>query len=313
MPFSSTIDFIIFLHHGLLLCFITILFYFQIEKMSSLDLLNNLQILDLSFNSIRSLIPLQCCPLLEELYVAQNKLRMIEGLDGLIHLRVLDLGANRIRSMNGLESLTSLQSLWLGKNKIEYISGGIKNMHKLRQLDIQNNRLTSLGDELSNHMNMEELYLAWNNITSLEGLPVTPLLLPVTPITLDIPSTEENTLSILPDIPSTNELSTLPPNTPIITTTSTSSLSATYSKLSTLDLSNNPISNLDGIENQMNLSELWLTKTEFTNFEALGRLARLPVLSCVYLEHSPVAKLPNYKENMVSLLPHLEQLDALML
>ena len=32
-----------------------------------------------------------------ELYVAQNKLRKIEGLEGLSKLRILDLGANRIR------------------------------------------------------------------------------------------------------------------------------------------------------------------------------------------------------------------------
>jgi len=55
-------------------------------------------VLDLSFNAIREMIPLAgCCPLLEELYIAQNKLRQIEGLEGLVHLRTLDLGANRIR------------------------------------------------------------------------------------------------------------------------------------------------------------------------------------------------------------------------
>ena len=69
----------------------------QIESISAIDKLMNLTVLDLSFNAIRSLVPLQCCPLLEELYVAQNKLRKIEGLDGLLHLRTLDLGANRIR------------------------------------------------------------------------------------------------------------------------------------------------------------------------------------------------------------------------
>jgi hypothetical protein len=92
----------------------------QIEQISSLDRLLNLKILDLSFNSIRVMTPdlAQCCPLLEELYIAQNKLRKIEGLEGLSHLRVLDLGANRIRSMEGLSTLTSMQSLWLGKNKV---------------------------------------------------------------------------------------------------------------------------------------------------------------------------------------------------
>lgn len=58
-----------------------------------------LRILDLSFNSLRSMDFLSSCffPHLEELYIAQNKLRKIEGLEGLPALRVLDLGANRIR------------------------------------------------------------------------------------------------------------------------------------------------------------------------------------------------------------------------
>ena len=40
------------------------------------------------------------CYFFTELYVAQNKLRKIEGLEGLSKLRILDLGANRIRVRN---------------------------------------------------------------------------------------------------------------------------------------------------------------------------------------------------------------------
>jgi protein phosphatase 1 regulatory subunit 7 len=144
----------------------------QIEQISSLDRLLNLKILDLSFNSIRIMTPnlVQSCPLLEELYVAQNKLRKIEGLEGLSHLRVLDLGANRIRSMEGLSTLTSMQSLWLGKNKIEEIGGGIGSFLSLKQLDIQNNRLTSLGSELLGLTSLCELYLACNGLETVQGI-----------------------------------------------------------------------------------------------------------------------------------------------
>jgi len=69
----------------------------HIQKISHLENLTNLTILDLSFNSIRDISPVSACPLLQELYAAQNKLRKIEGLTGLQHLRTLDLGANRIR------------------------------------------------------------------------------------------------------------------------------------------------------------------------------------------------------------------------
>lgn len=69
----------------------------QIEIVPSLHYLQNLRILDLSFNSIRTMASVSACPLLEELYMAQNKLRTIEGLATLVNLKVLDLGANRIR------------------------------------------------------------------------------------------------------------------------------------------------------------------------------------------------------------------------
>lgn len=177
----------------------------HIECIQGISHLRNLKVLDLSFNAIREMVPLSgYCPLLEELYIAQNKLRQIEGLEGLVHLRTLDLGANRIRVsffnlfsyiflhnyccflpffytscvvvlvakvIQGLETNTSLKSLWLGKNKIEAITG-LETLVNLRQLDIQHNRLTTLGDGLRHLSHLEELYLAWNSIPDLQGLPV---------------------------------------------------------------------------------------------------------------------------------------------
>eukprot|EP01040_Poterioochromonas_malhamensis_P011233 gene11234-12239_t len=144
----------------------------QVEEISSIQRLSNLRVLDLSFNAIREMnFPFSACvPLLEELYLAQNKLRKIEGLSGLTHLRILDLGANRIRDIEGLESNISLKSLWLGKNKIEQITG-LDSLVNLEQLDIQNNRLTSLNEGLRNLHKLRELYLACNRIHSLAGLP----------------------------------------------------------------------------------------------------------------------------------------------
>lgn len=141
------------------------------EYVTGIQTLSNLRILDLSFNSIRQLIDFgQYVPLLEELYVAQNKLRKIEGLHGLRHLKILDLGANRIRVIEGLSNNTELKSLWLGKNKIEAIEG-LETLSSLEQLDIQNNRLTSLGEGLKNLSHLRELYLACNKIPTVTGLP----------------------------------------------------------------------------------------------------------------------------------------------
>jgi len=72
--------------------------------------------------------------------------------------------------IQGLETNTALKSLWLGKNKIEAVSG-LETLTHLRQLDIQHNRLTALGEGLRHLSELEELYLAWNNIADLQGLP----------------------------------------------------------------------------------------------------------------------------------------------
>lgn len=70
----------------------------QLIKISGLDMMSRLTILDISFNSIRDMSPVQAvAATLEELYIAQNKIRSISGLKGMHKLRILDLGANRIR------------------------------------------------------------------------------------------------------------------------------------------------------------------------------------------------------------------------
>jgi hypothetical protein len=84
-----------------------------------------LRVLDMSYNSIREMGPVSLCPHLTELYLANNKLKRIEGISGLTQLKKIDLGANRIRVMPAeeLSGLVNLEELWLGKNKIEKIEG----------------------------------------------------------------------------------------------------------------------------------------------------------------------------------------------
>lgn len=91
-----------------------------------------LKVLDMSYNSIREMGPVRLCPHLTELYLANNKLKTIEGISGLTQLKRIDLGANRIRRMppEELSGLVNLEELWLGKNKIEKIEG----LEKVREL-----------------------------------------------------------------------------------------------------------------------------------------------------------------------------------
>lgn len=145
----------------------------SIEKLEGLESLGStLRVLDMSYNVIRDMEPVKLCPNLQELYLAQNKLKSMSGLRHLTKLRKIDLGANRIRIMDGeeLSGLTNLEELWLGKNKIEKIEG-LEKLTKLRRLDVQANRLTSIDNLTTQIPTLEELYLSHNAITD-EGAAV---------------------------------------------------------------------------------------------------------------------------------------------
>jgi protein phosphatase 1 regulatory subunit 7 len=147
-----------------------------------------LRVLDISYNVIRDMGPVEFCPNLQELYIAQNKIKSIKGLRHLKHLRKVDLGANRIRVMEEieLEGLVNLEELWLGKNKIEKIEG-LSRLTKLRRLDVQSNRLTKVENLTSQVDTLEELYLAHNGIDIDGAKCETGLALPFTALdTLDL-------------------------------------------------------------------------------------------------------------------------------
>ena len=228
--------------------------------------------------------PVAECPLLEELYVAQNKLRKMEGLQGLSNLKVLDLGANRIRVIEGLEGCTALRSLWLGKNKIEEVQG-LDALLQLRQLDIQSNRLSQLGSGLRSLRHLEELYLASNALECVAGLPAF------------TDAVEGGAEGVEGACVNGGEEAPVP--------------SAGFNRvLHTLDLSNNRLSCIAGVQQMAVLEELWMTKALLESYESLQPLAALPKLSCVYLEHSHIAKDFEYRKTVSALVPSLTQLDA---
>jgi hypothetical protein len=62
-----------------------------------------------------------------------------------------------------------------------------------------------------------------------------------------------------------------------------------------------------------NLQELWLTSSALSDFPSLAPLANLKQLTCIYLEHSPLAKSTSkqeYQYQLFKLIPTLAQLDA---
>ena len=80
--------------------------------------------------------------------------------------------------------------------------------------------------------------------------------------------------------------------------------------LSTIDLSSNPIATFLGIEKLLNLNEFWTSSTEIKSFEDIELLSPLKALSCIYLEHSPIARDFEYRKRITAIFPSIEQIDA---
>ena len=138
--------------------------------------------LDIAYNKITTLDGLVgAAPLLRVLLAAGNRLRgpfpgvaLAASATSLIRL---DLGANGLTCMTGLGVLTSLEELWLGKNRITQLDHAeLTPLIRLRILDVQSNRLTSIEGLPPSMPSLEEFYIAHNGIgdipiAALQGCP----------------------------------------------------------------------------------------------------------------------------------------------
>ncbi|BGP38749.1 protein phosphatase regulatory subunit Sds22 [Rhodotorula kratochvilovae] len=148
----------------------------SLKSVKGLEGLDSLQSLDLSFNLLRSVSPLNdtspsspfAYPNLTHLYLIQNKLTQIEGVRDRTSLTYLEYGGNRIRTIENLPVSANLRSLFLGKNKITKIEN-LDGLTGLQTLSIQSNRLTKI-EGLDALTQLEELYLSHNGLTRIEGL-----------------------------------------------------------------------------------------------------------------------------------------------
>ncbi|KAL7557056.1 hypothetical protein ACA910_009892 [Epithemia clementina (nom. ined.)] len=246
---------------------------------------NTLIVLDMSYNAIRDMSPVQVCPHLREIYLANNKLKSISGLSGLKELRKLDLGANRIRVMppEELSGLIQLEELWLGKNKIERIQG-LSTLTKLRRLDLQSNRLGNSVNQSDNELDeeggqfasisatLEELYLAHNGIERIGEW---------------------------------------------LLGNSTAASTRSFSELIVLDMSRNQLTEVNMLGSTTLfpvLEELWLAGNKVAEWAAVEQLSTLKTLETLYLEYNPIqTNDPLYRKSLAQLIPQLKQIDATLI
>ncbi|KAF0688537.1 Aste57867_19853 [Aphanomyces stellatus] len=116
-----------------------------LTKLSHLDRLQQLRIASFSDNDITYIDGLTKCTKLEELVLDNNQIMTIENLDTLMHLKVLDLGKNKLTCMKNLDALVNLKQLSLEDNDITSLQG-LSHLVRLMELYIGNNNISNLKE-----------------------------------------------------------------------------------------------------------------------------------------------------------------------
>ncbi|XP_042456697.1 protein phosphatase 1 regulatory inhibitor subunit PPP1R7 homolog isoform X2 [Zingiber officinale] len=90
------------------------------NRIRTVDLcgLNCIRKISLQSNRLTSMIGLQECIMLEELYLSHNGIQKMEGLSTLENLHILDISSNKLTAIGDIEKLTRLEDLWLNDNQI---------------------------------------------------------------------------------------------------------------------------------------------------------------------------------------------------
>jgi Leucine-rich repeat (LRR) protein len=143
----------------------------QLNEIERLENLDQLDILNLSFNRLSVIKGLEKLKNLIYLNLRGNIINNIADIYGLSEmgrLKNLNLSENRIIEIQGLEELSELKILDLSKNHIKRVSG-IESNNKLEELNLSNNRIRYI-ENLDNLMALKSLNLSHNNIFEISGL-----------------------------------------------------------------------------------------------------------------------------------------------
>ncbi|ETO64604.1 hypothetical protein F444_17898 [Phytophthora nicotianae P1976] len=109
------------------------------------------------------------CRNLEKLCVTECGLTKIANLTNCTKLKQLNLSANKIRRLENLDLLVNLETLWVNQNQLERLDG-LWRLTKLTQLWACRNRIDRIDTALNCCVNLTELNLSDNKLSSFKGL-----------------------------------------------------------------------------------------------------------------------------------------------
>jgi protein phosphatase 1 regulatory subunit 7 len=235
---------------------------------------------------------------LEKLELYDNVIEKFDQLEYLPQLLVLDISFNSIKDMSPVRVCRHLKELYIAQNKLKEIQG-LEDMKSLRILDLGANRIRSM-DGIQGLVSLESLWLGKNKIEEIAHVGGLPILRQ-----LDVQSNRLRSLG--DDLGRSQSLQELYLAHNAITSTIGLPLRA---PLTTIDLSYNKTKEIDSLASSVSLEELWMSGSMVEMLEELLVLKSLSKLTCLYLEHSPVAKIADYRNQIKSMFPNLQQLDA---
>ncbi|XP_029385452.1 transforming growth factor beta activator LRRC33 [Echeneis naucrates] len=162
--------------------------YNHIQTLQANSLLHypSLSTLSLAYNSLEKLESnaFQDSKLLENLYLANNNLHISyvetsHSLNQLSHLKALDLSENKLNDEMAatlLQNLTSLEYLNLSGNLLMRLDEtSFKDLHQLKELDLQRNIMFEIDDAFSSNPKLHRLNLAFNYLPCLVDFHMTQL------------------------------------------------------------------------------------------------------------------------------------------
>ena len=131
------------------------LFLLQVHRVPLLQYFPNLVTVKLMSIGLESIADFASLTNVEELWLSDNSIRVIEGLDNMTKLRRLYLQGNCITSLEGLPPLRHLRELWIARNQLCRLTH-LTPLRKLRALYAAENPISVLDGAFS--MDMTHLH-----------------------------------------------------------------------------------------------------------------------------------------------------------
>jgi Leucine-rich repeat (LRR) protein len=139
-----------------------------IKDLTGLEKCKGLAELKLGKNEVTKLEPIKDLPILQSLFLNDNKISDVTPLGGLVKLQLLDLSNNQVADLKPLAKLTAMASLYLTNNKIKDIAP-LEGLTKLASLNLDKNQVSDLKP-LAKVNRLTTLVLSENQISDVSPL-----------------------------------------------------------------------------------------------------------------------------------------------